>query len=149
VSLTAHSTTHLIPPTYSSPRQKYKLIVARNAYVIECLREAYSVMIPNGSLPVFCISNKDYKDHTKPRSPRRKQILNHTLIDATGVPSLQSFCRSIPAKARLDSALQLLKIQIPTLLHSMELWLSKSVGAGSGNAEHAIDENLEYHMGQV
>ncbi|KAH0556616.1 hypothetical protein GP486_005548 [Trichoglossum hirsutum] len=102
-------------------KQKYMLISARNAHVTGELKKAYANIIPTGDLRVFCIANRDYKRF---RSPRQRKWADISLINATSVLDLRRFCRSIPAKAQFEAGLHFLEIQIPTLLHSIELWIS-------------------------
>jgi hypothetical protein len=118
-------------------RQKYTFIGARNAHVTRELKKEYAKLIPTGDLRVFCIGNKDYMKFMLP-----KKRVDISLINATGVPDLRRFCRSIPAKAQFEAGLQFLEVQIPTLLHSIELWISTGAGGNTATKpKDAADES--------
>ncbi|KAH0543399.1 hypothetical protein FGG08_002257 [Glutinoglossum americanum] len=120
-------------------KQKYMLIGARNAHVTKRLKQAYSDLISGSDLRVFCIGNRDYKKFTSPRGRR-----NFVFIDATGVPGLRRFCRSVPAKAQFEAGLQFLETQIPALLHSVDLWVSMEPEADAKVKPGDVDDDLEY-----
>ena|SRR5579862_891129 len=119
------------------------LIDARNAHVTKQLQQAYSELISTGELRVFCVGNDDYKKF-KSLQKRGKPAL----IDATGVPSLRQFCRSVPAKAQFKNGLQFLEAQIPVLLRSIELWVSAGPGKGPGSKPEDVADQIE-HLEQV
>ena len=119
------------------------LIGARNALVTKRLQQTYSDLVPTSELRVFCVGNSDYK---KFKSSRKQG--SFAFINATGVPSLRQFCRSVPAKAQFEAGLQFLETQIPALLHSIELWISAGPGIDAvAKPEDVVDQTG--HLEQV
>lgn len=65
-------------------------------------------------IKIFCIGNELYGN-----PPHR---LAENYRDLSGVRELRSYCRSVPAEARMNSALVFVKDQVPALLDSIHQW---------------------------
>ncbi|OOQ84220.1 hypothetical protein PEBR_33708 [Penicillium brasilianum] len=63
---------------------------------------------------IFCVSNELYGNH-----PRR---LAEKYRELSGVRELRSYCRSVPAEARMASASSFIENQVPALILSIHQW---------------------------
>ncbi|KAJ5086192.1 hypothetical protein N7532_010963 [Penicillium argentinense] len=66
-------------------------------------------------IKVFCIGNELYGN-----PPHR---LAEDYRNLSGVRELRSYCRSVPAEGRMDSALVFIEKQVPALLDSIHQWI--------------------------
>ncbi|KAH0541233.1 hypothetical protein FGG08_004289 [Glutinoglossum americanum] len=83
------------------------------------------------------------------QTERDKEDLYYNLTDDTGITNPRRYSRSIPAEAQFKAALQLLGNQIPALLHSLELWLSRPTVMEPGYVGNAIEEKLDHLIEQL
>lgn len=68
----------------------------------------------NKDIKVFCVGNELYGN-----PPHR---LAEEYRNLSGVRELRSYCRSVPAEGRMDSALVFIEKQVPALLDSIHQW---------------------------
>lgn len=66
-------------------------------------------------IKVFCVGNELYGN-----PPHR---LAEDYRNLSGVRELRSYCRSVPAEARMNSALVFIQEQVPALLDSIHQWI--------------------------
>lgn len=65
-------------------------------------------------IKIFCVGNELYGN-----PPHR---LAEEYRNLSGVRELRSYCRSVPAEGRMDSALVFIEEQVPALLDSIRQW---------------------------
>jgi hypothetical protein len=95
-------------------------------------------------IKIFCVGNELYGN-----PPHR---LAEDYRSLSGVRELRSYCRSVPAEARMLSALSFIEDQVPALLHSIHQWTL--TGRDSVTSERARElrtvlEQLEGDLRQV
>ncbi|KIH92852.1 hypothetical protein SPBR_02337 [Sporothrix brasiliensis 5110] len=112
--------------------RKRLLVEERNKNVTKGLQDAYaSKMInQNRQLPVFCISNKWYEKFTA--------IGNTELVRESQIPALRRHCQAIAADALLGEARHYLRTSLPSLVTSLDLWVTNSIAtqALQGDGRH-------------
>ncbi|EXJ86047.1 hypothetical protein A1O1_06416 [Capronia coronata CBS 617.96] len=149
-------------------KQKTLLIGARNRHVTAGLQAAYASRVPGGQLDVFCVSSKLFDKY--------KSSDDLDLLQMSGIPDLRRFCHSITASARLLQAQNFLRSKLPSLLTSIELWVTtqaastpprgldaaraqeewrglrkqtvNEVGKAADDLHDEVTENLFQHFGQ-
>ena len=89
---------------------------ARSDHVKRGLRKAYASKVPNENLDVFCVSNTMYEKYARKG--------NAKLVGASEIPEVRRFCYKITAEARYREARHFLQSSVPSLLHSLGLWVS-------------------------
>jgi hypothetical protein len=93
---------------------------------------------------IFCIGNELYGNPPHKLADEYRNI--------SGVRELRSYCRSVPAEARLASALFFIENQVPSLLRSIQQW--NLTGRDRVTAERARElrmvlEQLEQNLRQA
>lgn len=93
---------------------------------------------------IFCIGNELYGNPPHKLADEYRNI--------SGVRELRSYCRSVPAEARLASALFFIENQVPSLLRSIQQW--NLTGRDHVTAERARElrmvlEQLEQNLRQA
>jgi hypothetical protein len=99
---------------------------ARNERVKSGLQEEYKEMLhkerlPQTTLPVFCVSSTEYEEGIERKRPE--------LVEASEIPFLRQFCKSLSAEATLLDAKHFIGTQVASLLRSIEIWTSGSTEA--------------------
>jgi hypothetical protein len=95
-------------------------------------------------IKIFCVGNELYGN-----PPRR---LADKYRNLSGVRELRSYCRSVPAEARMASALFLIENQVPALLGSIHQWTltgRDSVSSEAARELRSVLEHLEGDLRQV
>lgn len=77
-------------------------------------------------LNVFCVSNKTYRKFSDQGSIE--------MVNASGIPKLRQFCRSILDETRLLESKKFLELDLSSLLDSMESWAQTAL---TSNQNHA------------
>jgi hypothetical protein len=95
-------------------------------------------------IKIFCVGNELYGN-----PPHR---LADKYRNLSGVRELRSYCRSVPAEARMASALVFIQNQVPALLRSIQQWTL--TGRDSVTSERARElkkvlEQLDGDLRQV
>lgn len=84
---------------------------------------------------VFCVGNELYGN-----PPHR---LAEEYRSLSGVRELRSYCRSVPAEGRMDSALVFIEKQVPALLDSIHQWTLTGRDSVSPAGAHELRSALE------
>lgn len=95
-------------------------------------------------IKIFCVGNELYGN-----APHR---LADEYRSLSGVRELRSYCRSVPAEARMASALFFIENQVPALLRSIHQWTLRgrhSVASGGVRALRRVLEQMEGDLRQV
>lgn len=96
--------------------------------VMESLRSTYLARATQDNLPVYCVSNKMYRD-------RRYDVKEEALpyLRLSGIIALRRHCIAIVSASQHQSAVHYLTNEIPELLGKIKLWVQS--GAGSLDCE--------------
>ncbi|KAL8724298.1 MAG: hypothetical protein Q9166_008029 [cf. Caloplaca sp. 2 TL-2023] len=105
----------------ANTQYKYLFVSARNADVKRALKHRYANSGIGLSINVFCVGNRDYEG-----AKYRCQEARTQAIQGSCIPDLRRFCHSIVAQAQYRASLHFLEIEIPSLIQSLEVWLSAS-----------------------
>ncbi|KAI4143217.1 MAG: hypothetical protein LQ341_002975 [Variospora aurantia] len=100
-------------------KYKYLYIAARNAAVKRVLKKRYAVPDIGMAINVFCVGNRDYEG-----ADFRSQEARNMAVHGSCVPELRRFCHSIVARAQHRASMHFLEVEIPSLIESLEVWLS-------------------------
>jgi hypothetical protein len=95
-------------------------------------------------IKIFCVGNELYGN-----PPHR---LADEYRNLSGVRELRSYCRSVPAEARMKSALVFIRDQVPALLRSIEQWTltgRDSVTSEKARKLRSVLEQLEGDLREV
>ncbi|KAH7032663.1 uncharacterized protein B0I36DRAFT_361443 [Microdochium trichocladiopsis] len=111
----AQSTGDFMALNAAKERQRVLLIQARNDHVTEGLQEACLSQIHTGHLPVFCVSNQFYQQHSEMGGKQ-------AFIQLSQIPKLRQFCRATAADGQLAEVRNFLNSSLPQLLSSIDLW---------------------------
>jgi hypothetical protein len=104
----------------------------RNRKVTRSLRAQYQSRVPNdNNLKVFCVSNARYWEYRL----RPLEIAN-SVLTLSGIIDVRRHCISIVAQSQFRAANNFMRIEIPALLRSIEIWVRS--GAGDINAERRL-----------
>ncbi|ERT01391.1 hypothetical protein HMPREF1624_02637 [Sporothrix schenckii ATCC 58251] len=103
--------------------RKRLLVEERNKNVTKGLQDAYASKMSNqnSQLPVFCVSNKWYEKSTATG--------NTELVRESQIPALRRHCQAIAADALLGEARHYLRTSLPSLVTSLDLWVTNSIAA--------------------
>ena len=72
---------------------------------------------------VFCIGNKDYDMEGERRmDPEARDIA----IKGSGIPELRRHCHTIVTRAQFIASNHFLKVEIPDLIQSLEVWVESA-----------------------
>ncbi|KAL9016734.1 MAG: hypothetical protein Q9185_005941, partial [Variospora sp. 1 TL-2023] len=100
-------------------KYKYLYIAARNAAVKRVLKKRYAVPDIGMAINVFCVGNRDYEG-----ADFRSQEARNMAVHGSCVPELRRFCHSAVARAQHRASMHFLEVEIPSLIESLEVWLS-------------------------
>src|ERR1700712_1774649 len=103
----------------------------RNRKVTRSLRTLYQSRVPNNNLKVFCVSNTRY---WKYRS--RPLEIASPVLALSGIIDVRRHCISIVAQSQFRAASNFMRVEIPALLRSIEIWVRS--GAGDITAERRL-----------
>lgn len=95
-------------------------------------------------IKIFCVGNELYGN-----PPHR---LADEYRNLSGVRELRSYCRSVPAEARMTSALFFIQNQVPALLRSIHQWTLTGRDSVTSERAHELRrvlEQLEVDLRQV
>jgi len=96
----------------------------RNRAVTTMLQQQYRSMTRDPRpLPVFVVGNEAYKKHQAGYSNDDKPALT---VQQTNIPALRQRIYSIPAEGKLNEALHLSNVQLPSIVNSFELYCARS-----------------------
>jgi hypothetical protein len=121
--------------TNTGHRLKSFLIETRNGKVTESLHIQYQDKVPNSNLKVFCVSNTLYW-HYRLRS---REIAQPALA-LSGIIEVRKHCVSIVAQSQFRAASKFMRVEIPALLRSIEMWVQSGAGDITTERRLAIGE---------
>lgn len=123
-------------------KYKYIYVAARNNNVNAKLALTYPQLAGNGRSNVFCIANDDYEGNKL----RHGSAAHKYAVANSGVPELRSFCHSVAAKAQFHAAELFLKIELPSLIQSLDIWLQGPQKAASAAIPADCLDNRQISM---
>ncbi|OAP58566.1 hypothetical protein AYL99_07656 [Fonsecaea erecta] len=114
------------------------LITTRNQKVTAEIRAVYESRMPQGNLPVFCVSNREYWEHRKKPAGEAMPFLH-----LSGILEVRKHCLSVVAESQLRTAVDYMVNAIPGLLGSVELWVQSGVRDLSSGGKQAVRDTIE------
>ncbi|KAL8647071.1 MAG: hypothetical protein Q9210_005769 [Variospora velana] len=100
-------------------KYRYLYIAARNAAVKREVKKRYAVPDIGMAINVFCVGNRDYEG-----ADFRSQEARNMAVHGSCVPELRRFCHSVVARAQHRASMHFLEVEVPSLIESLEVWLS-------------------------
>ncbi|KAL8773729.1 MAG: hypothetical protein Q9209_001497 [Squamulea sp. 1 TL-2023] len=100
-------------------KYKYLFVSARNADVKRALQRRYMSSGIGLDVNVFCIGNRDYEG-----AGYRSQEARQKAIQGSCIPDLRRSCHSIVAQAQYQASVHFLEVELPSLIQSLDVWLS-------------------------
>ncbi|KAL8696199.1 MAG: hypothetical protein Q9224_002922 [Gallowayella concinna] len=122
---------------------KYLFVSARNIDVKKALRSRYAGMETSLSINVFCIGNRDYEG-----AEYRSKEAHERAIQGSCIPDLRRFCHSIVASAQYRASVHFLEVELPSLIQSLEVWLSVSEQKALTTIDPRIIRGLQSELEQ-
>ncbi|KAL8782106.1 MAG: hypothetical protein Q9213_005676 [Squamulea squamosa] len=98
---------------------KYLFVSARNTDVKRALQRRYASSGIGLDINVFCIGNRDYEG-----AGYRSQEARQKAIQGSCIPDLRRSCHSIVAQAQYQASVHFLEVELPSLIQSLDVWLS-------------------------
>lgn len=99
------------------------LIETRNRKVTRRLRDQYQPTAPNNNLKVFCVSNTRYWQYRS-----RPLEIARPVLALSGILDVRRHCISIVAQSQFRAANNFMRVEIPALLRSIEMWVRSGAG---------------------
>ncbi|KAI7973127.1 hypothetical protein EIK77_004404 [Talaromyces pinophilus] len=128
--------------TTSGNRRKQRFIDARSQYVAANLIRDLEPKMRGKKLNVFCVSNKTYR--------KSSDQGNVDMVNASGIPRLRRFCRSILDESRLLETKKFLETDLSSLLRSTELWANSTLDSEQDKISPlSFLENAEFKVWRV
>lgn len=104
----------------------------------ESLHSHYRDTVPNSNLKVFCVSNTRYWDYRL-----RPLEISRPVLALSGILDVRKHCVSIVAQSQFRAASQFMRVEIPALLRSVEIWLRSGAGDITTERRLAIREVVQ------
>ncbi|KAL8716089.1 MAG: hypothetical protein Q9225_006224 [Loekoesia sp. 1 TL-2023] len=100
---------------------KYIYVNARNSDIKRTLKKRYANPDADMTVHVFCVGNRDYEG-----VEYRNQEARNKAVHGSCIPELRQFCHSLVARAQHKASIHFLDVELPSLIQSLEVWLSAS-----------------------
>lgn len=124
--------------------QRY-LVIQRNTLVTAELTARYRSQVPDGTLRVFCASNKTYWEH-RDQTPVEQAL---PFLQLSGILDIRRHCMALVSESQLRIALKYMQDEVPNLVSRVELWVQSGAGSADAEQKQAVRATLDQLEAQL